>query len=158
MSPTPAASAEMPAARLASASAFEAGRPERYTGPAAVARLLAARDDSVRAYEVRFAAGARTVWHVHEGEHWLVGLAGPVLLQCEGAAARWISPGEAARVPPGVRHWHGAGPEQGASHLVLNIVGGTTWDRPVNREEYARAGDGSGASQTDEFSDQSRTT
>jgi quercetin dioxygenase-like cupin family protein len=129
----------MPAPRLAEARAFETGRPERYTGVAAVARLLAARDDSLRVYEVRFEAGARTVWHVHAGEQWLIGLVDVCVIQCMGEAVRRLGPGEASLIPAGVRHWHGAGQESGASHLVLNVVGATTWDAPIGADEYAAA-------------------
>ena len=125
--------------RLAEARAFETGRPDRYTGPAAVARLLAARDDSVRVYEVRFAAGARTVWHVHSSEQWLIGLVGFCVVQCAGEAARRLGPGEANHVPAGVRHWHGAGPDTGASHLVLNVGGATAWEAALAADEYAAA-------------------
>jgi quercetin dioxygenase-like cupin family protein len=129
----------MPAARLCEARAFESGRPERYTGAVAVARLLAAQDDSVRVYEVRFAAGARTVWHAHAGEQWLIGLVGICVLQWAGEAVRRIGPGEASQVPAGVRHWHGAGQESRASHLVLNVVGATTWEAHLGEHEYAGA-------------------
>ena len=129
----------MPGPRLAPVQAFETGRLDRYTGPVAVARLLAAHDDSLRVYEVRFAAGARTVWHAHAGEQWLIGLAGAWVVQCSGEALRRLGPGEAALIPAGVRHWHGAGQESGASHLVLNLVTATTWEAPLSAEEYAAA-------------------
>jgi 4-carboxymuconolactone decarboxylase len=133
------ASAAMPAARLAEPKAFEIGRTERYTGAVSVARLLAARDDSLRVYEVRFAAGARTVWHAHVAAQWLIGLVGPLMVQCTGETVRRLMPGEAILIPPGMRHWHGAGRESGASHLALNEGGDTTWERPLSAEEYAEA-------------------
>ena len=129
----------IPGPRLAEARAFETGYPDRYTGPVAVARLLAAHDDSLRVYEVRFAAGARTVWHAHAGEQWLIGLAGFCVVQCAGEATRRLGPGEATRVPAGVRHWHGAEPESGASHLVLNVAGATTWGAHLGDDEYLAA-------------------
>lgn len=129
----------LPPPRLAEGQLFEPARPERYTGLADVARLLAAHDDSVRAYEVRFTAGARTVWHTHAGEHWLTGLVGHSIVQCAGAPARQLGPGEAIRIPAGVRHWHGAGAESGASHLVLIMAGPTTWEDPVSVADYAAA-------------------
>jgi quercetin dioxygenase-like cupin family protein len=139
MQPTGEQGAGMPEPRLAEAQAFEIGRLDRYTGPVAVARVLAARDDRLRVYEVRFAPGARTVWHVHAGDQWLVGLAGTCLVQCADAMARRVGPGEATLIPAGVRHWHGAGQHSGASHLVLNVVGATTWEAPLTVEEYAAA-------------------
>ena len=129
----------LPGPRLAEAEAFEPGRVDRYTGPTAVARVLAANDDSLRVYEVRFAAGARTVWHVHAGDQWLIGLVGSCLVQCSGEAVRHLGPGEATQIPAGVRHWHGAGQQNGASHLVVNVAGATTWEAPLSPDEYAAA-------------------
>jgi quercetin dioxygenase-like cupin family protein len=129
----------MPAPRVAEARLFEIGRSDRYTGAVAVARLVAARDDSFRVYEVRFEAAARTVWHAHAGEQWLVGLVNVSVVQCAGEAVRRLRPGQSTLIPAGVRHWHGAGHASGASHLVLNVVGATTWEAPVGTDEYAAA-------------------
>ncbi len=139
MHPMPSRAATMPAPSLADPQAFETGRPDRYTGRVAVARLVAARDDSLRAYEVRFEAGARTVWHAHAGVQWLIGLAGHWLVQCAGEEALRLGPGEVTLIPAGIRHWHGATPDSGASHLALNVVGETTWEAPLGHEEYAAA-------------------
>ena len=139
MNSTPPDQPGIPAPRLAEAPAFETGRPDRYTGQVAVARVLTAHDDSLRVYEVRFAPSARTVWHVHAGEQWLIGLVGSYLVQCADETARRLGPGEATLIPAGVRHWHGAEQNSGASHLVLNVVGATTWLAPLTVEEYAAA-------------------
>jgi quercetin dioxygenase-like cupin family protein len=127
----------MPAPRIAPEHLFEIGQPDRYTGSVSVARLLAASDDSFRVYEVRFAPGARTVWHTHAGGQWLIGLVGLWVVQSASEAARRLGPGEVAYVPAGVLHWHGAKGENGASHLVLNVVGATEWVEPLSAEEYA---------------------
>jgi quercetin dioxygenase-like cupin family protein len=125
--------------RLTAAAAFEAGSPERYTGNVNVARILRADDDSVRAYEVCFAPGGRTVWHVHAGEQLLVILSGDCVVQCAGAPARHLAPGDSFRVPAGVQHWHGALPTSPASHLALNAHGPTDWGRPVSDAEFSVA-------------------
>jgi 4-carboxymuconolactone decarboxylase len=125
--------------RLADAAAFESGRPERYTGNVGIARVLRARDDSVRAYEVYFAAGARTVWHVHAGDQLLITLSGTCVVECGDAPARFLAPGDSIRVPAGVRHWHGTIPATPASHLALNVHGPTDWGRPVSDAEYLAA-------------------
>jgi quercetin dioxygenase-like cupin family protein len=130
---------EPAAPRLAAAAAFEAGSPERYTGSVKVARVLRAGDDSVRAYEVCFAPASRTVWHAHSGEQLLVTLRGRCVVQFADAPARHLAPGEAVRVPAGVRHWHGALPEGAASHLALNAHGPTDWGRPVSDAEFSIA-------------------
>jgi quercetin dioxygenase-like cupin family protein len=125
--------------RLAAAGAFEVGSPERYVGTVHVARILRAADDSVRAYEVCFAAGGRTVWHAHAREQFLVTLVGGCVVQCVDAPARRLGPGECFRVPAGVQHWHGALPGRAASHLALNAHGPTEWGRPVSDAEFSAA-------------------
>jgi quercetin dioxygenase-like cupin family protein len=127
---------EPAAPRLGGTAAFEAGRPERYTGSVNVARVLRAGDDSVRVYEVCFAPGSRTVWHAHAGEQLLVILSGHCVVQCVDAPALHLAPGEGIRVPAGVRHWHGALPAGPASHLALNAHGPTDWGRPVSDAEF----------------------
>jgi quercetin dioxygenase-like cupin family protein len=118
---------------------FEAARPERYSGVVEVARLVGSSDDTLRVYEVRFAPGARTVWHVHAGRQWLIGLIGESVIQCTGAPPRRLAPGDAAEVPAGVRHWHGAVAGVGSSHLVVNVVAPTEWAEPVGEDEYRLA-------------------
>ena len=56
-----------------------------------------------------------------------------------------LRPGEAVRIPSGVRHWHGAGSRIAASHLALNAPGPTAWGTPVTPEEYALAAGAEGA-------------
>ena len=130
---------EPAAPRLAAAAAFEAGRPERYTGRVNVARILRAGDDSLRVYEVCFAPGSRTVWHTHSGEQLLVTLSGHCIVQCVGAPARHLAPGGSIRVPAGTQHWHGALTGGPASHLALNAHGPTDWGRPVSEAEFSVA-------------------
>ncbi|MGH9176310.1 MAG: cupin domain-containing protein [Vicinamibacterales bacterium] len=90
-------------------------------------------------YEVFFSAGARTVWHAHEGEQILVGLSGTCLVQVLGEAARALAPGRAVRIAAGVRHWHGAGRGTHASHLGVNESLPTAWGEPVADADYVRA-------------------
>jgi 4-carboxymuconolactone decarboxylase len=118
---------------------MEAGDPERYTGSVRLARLLRAGDDTVRVYEVCFAPGSRTVWHVHSGEQMLVTLIGHCVVQIADEPARHLAPGEGIRVPAGVPHWHGALPGGPASHLALNAHGQTNWGRPVSEAEFSAA-------------------
>jgi quercetin dioxygenase-like cupin family protein len=125
--------------RFAAAEAFELGSPERYVGTVHLARILRAADDSVRAYEVCFAAGGRSVWHAHAGEQFLVILGGRCVVQCVGAPARHLGPADCFRVPAGVQHWHGALPAGPAAHLALNAHGPTEWGRPVSDAEFSAA-------------------
>lgn len=118
---------------------METADPGRYTGAVRLARLLRAGDDTVRVYEVCFAPGSRTVWHVHAGEQMLVTLSGRCVVQLADGSARHLGPGEAIRIPGGVRHWHGALPGMPASHLALNQHGPTEWGRAVTDAEVHEA-------------------
>lgn len=125
--------------RLAAPEDLETGDPQRYTGTVRVARLLRAQDDTVRVYEVCFAPGSRTVWHVHTGEQMLVTLTGRCVVQLADSPARHIGPGESARIPGGVRHWHGALPGAPASHIAMNQHGPTEWGTAVTDAEFGTA-------------------
>jgi quercetin dioxygenase-like cupin family protein len=125
--------------RLAAPGTLEAGDPHRYTGEVRLARLLQAGDDTVRVYEVCFAPGSRTVWHVHLGEQMLVTLSGHCVVQIAGKPARHLAPGESVRIPAGARHWHGALPPGPASHLALNRHGPTEWEAAVTEAEFRTA-------------------
>ena len=125
--------------RLTLPGALEVADPSRYTGTVRLGRLLRAKDDTVRVYEVCFAPGSRTVWHVHTGEQMLVTLTGRCVVQIAGAPARHLTPGESARIPAGVRHWHGALPGEPASHIAMNQHGPTEWGMAVTDAEFSTA-------------------
>jgi quercetin dioxygenase-like cupin family protein len=45
------------------------------------------------------------------------------------------------RIPPGVKHWHGASPTTGMTHIAIQeTVGGRNvdWMEHVSDEQYAR--------------------
>ena len=125
--------------RLTLPGALEVADSSRYTGAVRLGRLLRATDDSVRVYEVCFAPGSRTVWHVHTGEQMLVTLTGRCVVQIAGAPARHLTPGESARIPAGARHWHGALPGGPASHIAMNQHGPTEWGTAVTDAEFSTA-------------------
>ena len=77
----------------------------------APARLIATR--------VTFEPGARTVWHTHPLGQTLYVLSGVGLVQLEGEAVQEIKPGDTVWIPPGEKHWHGASPTNGMSHLAM---------------------------------------
>jgi hypothetical protein len=50
--------------------------------------------------------------------------------------------GDVARIPPGVKHWHGARAETGMSHIAIQEAheGKTTgWMEPVSEDHYEAA-------------------
>jgi len=84
---------------------------------------------------IRFEAGARTNWHVHE--------AGQILLIEEGRG-RWQEMGDTVKeIPMGqpvytkakVPHWHGAAPDQAAVQFSV-YSGSLEWQQAVSDAEY----------------------
>jgi quercetin dioxygenase-like cupin family protein len=96
----------------------------------------------VRAVQVRFEPGARTFWHTHPLGQTLYVLSGIGLAQTWGEAARVIKPGDVVWIPPGEKHWHGAGPDKAMTHVAFQeSLQGTTveWLEAVSGEQYAEA-------------------
>ena len=133
--------AASPHPQLANAAELGPGSTERFTGDVQIAAVVErAGGPAISVYEVFFAPGARTVWHVHEGDQWLVGLTGMCLVQISGEPARTLGPGHAIRIAAGLRHWHGAAAAAPGSHLGINETLPTAWNEAVSEQDYARAG------------------
>ena len=117
---------------------LEPADPRTFTGQAA-SRLVAGaeRGVDVKAYYVRFEAGARTNWHVHAGTQILIVTQGVCRYQREHGPAVEIEAGTSVRFEGGERHWHGAGPDEAAAHLAINLENReTVWQEPVTDEQY----------------------
>lgn len=107
-------------------------------------KLLASDEGTspVHVYHVQFPDGARTNWHTHSGPQWLLVTEGRIRVQMEGDVVVDLEAGDAALIPSGERHWHGAVPGSAGVHLAVNIKVKTDWLEPVSDETYR------GASQT----------
>jgi quercetin dioxygenase-like cupin family protein len=91
---------------------------------------------------VTFEAGARTAWHDHPLGQTLFVTEGLGRVQMWGGEAEEIRPGDIVWIPGGVKHWHGASPTVGMSHLaVAEALDGVavTWMEQVSDAEYAGA-------------------
>lgn len=100
--------------------------------PSAPARTAAA--------QVTFEPGARTAWHTHPLGQTIIVTSGCGRAQCEGGAIEVIRPGDVVWFPPGVKHWHGAGPETAMTHTAIHeALDGKTvdWLEAVREEDYA---------------------
>jgi 4-carboxymuconolactone decarboxylase len=126
-----------------------AARPSRlapaanFTGTVRVQPLFDTTG-TTRAYSssVSFEAGARTAWHTHPRGQVLIVTAGIGRVQRWGAAADEIHPGDVVWIPPGMKHWHGAGPTTAMTHIAIveNRDGrGVEWLEKVSDEQYAAA-------------------
>ncbi|HXD42618.1 MAG TPA: cupin domain-containing protein [Ramlibacter sp.] len=68
---------------------------------------------------VSFEPGARSAWHTHPFGQTLVVTAGVGRVQRWGGAIEEIRPGDVVSIPPGVKHWHGAAPGTGMTHIAI---------------------------------------
>jgi quercetin dioxygenase-like cupin family protein len=90
---------------------------------------------------VTFEPGARTAWHAHPLGQTLIVTSGVGRVQQWGSPAEEIRPGDIVRIPPGVKHWHGASPTVGMSHVAIaeSLDGKSTdWMEKVSEEQYQR--------------------
>lgn len=117
------------------------GPAEYFTGHARVDPLFPADANiNASAAYVTFEPGARSAWHTHPAGQRLVVTAGVGLVQEWGKPVQEIRPGDVIWCPPGVKHWHGAGPTTAMTHLS---VAGTAadgknvnWMEKVTDEQY----------------------
>jgi quercetin dioxygenase-like cupin family protein len=93
----------------------------------------------VAGVSVTFEPGARTAWHTHPLGQTLIVTAG-----C-GWAQRWdgpvevIRPGDVVWFPPHEKHWHGATPTTGMTHIaILEQLDGKNadWMEQVSDAQY----------------------
>jgi len=68
---------------------------------------------------VTFEPGARTAWHTHPLGQTLIVTAGVGLVRNWGGPVQKIRPGDVVWIPPGVKHWHGATPTEGMTHVAI---------------------------------------
>jgi quercetin dioxygenase-like cupin family protein len=84
-----------------------------------------------------FEAGDRTYWHSHAGGFILFVQEGTARTQRRGEPMRELGAGETDYTPPGVEHWHGAGPDESLLQLgVLPFGGGIEFTEPVTDAQY----------------------
>jgi quercetin dioxygenase-like cupin family protein len=100
-----------------------------------------------RAYaaSVSFAAGARTAWHSHPRGQTLVVTTGVGRVQRLGRPAQEIRTGDVVWIPPGVRNWHGASPNEAMTHIAVqeHLNGRVVeWYEHVTDVQYASAPSG----------------
>ena len=95
----------------------------------------------VRVSSRGFEAGARTHWHTHSQQLLFV-KEGGLRYQVEGQPVRDIGLHETAHLPRGVRHWHGAIPDEALTHVSITFPNedgehlAIEWLEPVGDDVY----------------------
>jgi 4-carboxymuconolactone decarboxylase len=116
------------------------GPAENFTGSVRVDPLFQANPPSrmTGAY-VTFQPSARAAWHSHPLGQTLIVTAGVGRVQRWGDPVNEIRPGDVVWIPPGQKHWHGAGPETIMTHIALvELLDGksTDWMEKVSDAQY----------------------
>jgi quercetin dioxygenase-like cupin family protein len=89
---------------------------------------------------VSFDPGARTAWHTHPLGQTLYVVSGCGRAQTWGGPVREIRAGDVIWIPPGEKHWHGAGPTTSMAHIAMQEAmdgEAVRWLEHVTDEEYA---------------------
>lgn len=120
--PTPAAGNSQPISIMRSSSQLpRMGPAENFTGTARVSSPIQAIAPSrLSGGTVTFEPGAHTAWHTHPLGQTLIVTAGVGRVQSWGGPVEEIRTGDVARIPPNVKHWHGASPTVGMTHIAIS--------------------------------------
>jgi len=103
--------------------------------------IQAAEPARVQSALVTFEPGARTAWHTHPLGQTLIVTSGVGRAQRVGGPIEEIRPGDVVWIPPGEKHWHGAGPTTAMSHIAIQEqLNGkpVEWLEKVTDEQYGQ--------------------
>ncbi|MBM7566215.1 (R)-mandelonitrile lyase [Paenibacillus sacheonensis] len=116
------------------------GPAEYFTGTVRIDPLFEAADPArVAGASVTFEPGARTAWHTHPLGQTLIVTAGSGSVQRWGGQIEAVHPGDVIWFPPGEKHWHGASPTTGMTHIAIQerIDGkAVDWLEHVSDDQY----------------------
>ena len=116
------------------------GPAANFTGSVRVDPLFQASDPTrATGGLVTFEPGARSAWHSHPLGQVLIVTAGTGRVQQWSGPVDEIRKGDVVRIPPGVKHWHGAAPTTSMAHIaIVEQLNGksTDWMEKVSDEQY----------------------
>ena len=96
------------------------GPAENFTGSVRVDPLFQpAGANRAAGSLVTFDAGAHSAWHTHPTGQVLIVTAGTGRVQQWGQPVDEIRVGDVVRIPPNVKHWHGAAPATSMAHISV---------------------------------------
>ena len=114
--------------------------PDYFTGTVLQDPIIATEAPArLVCHRVSFEPGARTAWHTHPLGQTLYVISGVGRVQAKGGPVREIRPGDVVWIPPGEKHWHGASPTNGMTHIAMQeALDGNyaTWMEQVTDAEY----------------------
>lgn len=126
----------------AGSQATTAGAAAKFTGKVSVdSRFQRSPPARVGGGIVTFEAGARTAWHSRPLGQTLIVSAGQGLVQHWNGPIQQIGVGDVVWIPPEVKHWHGATPTKGMTHVAIaEALDGrsTTWMEKVSDAQYGQ--------------------
>ena len=118
----------------------QTGPDAYFTGSVRIEPLFSPEPPSDMAGSVvTFEPGARTAWHTHPLGQTLIVTSGLGRVQTWDGRIEEIGPGDVVRIPPGEKHWHGAAPHAGMSHIAIHehLEGrAVDWLEHVTDEQY----------------------
>lgn len=118
------------------------GPSDYFTGQVRIDPLFSASEPGrAAAALVTFEPGARTAWHTHPLGQTLIVTSGLGWAQREGGMIEDIRPGDVVSFAPGEKHWHGATPATGMSHIAIQekLNGAAVdWLEQVSDDQYRR--------------------
>ena len=118
------------------------GPADWFTGTAQIDTPFQAPDPArVSGARVTFEPGARTAWHTHPLGQTLIVTAGCGWVQREAGTIEEIRPGDVIWFSPGEKHWHGATPTTGMTHIAVQekLDGKVVdWMEQVTDEQYSK--------------------
>lgn len=116
------------------------GPTTTFTGSVRVTPLFSSSPTSdFSGGSVTFSPGARSHWHTHPLGQTLLVTEGVGRVQAWGQPISEMRAGDVITIPPGVKHWHGAGPQTSVTHIALQAARdgqAVEWLEPVSEEQY----------------------
>jgi 4-carboxymuconolactone decarboxylase len=116
------------------------GPVENFTGSVHVVPLFQADAPAhTSGALVTFEPGARTAWHTHPLGQILIVTAGTGRVERWGDPVDEIRQGDVVYIPPGQKHWHGAGPNSSMAHIgIVEQLDGKSveWMEKVSDAQY----------------------
>lgn len=116
------------------------GPNDYFTGTVHITPLVQGEDPScITCACVTFDPKARSAWHTHPKGQLLIVTKGNGYIQQWGKSIQRISNGDVIWTPPSVKHWHGASPDSGLTHIAIQekLNGkNVDWLELVSDEQY----------------------